>query len=145
MVVIVALIGNLLLAASKFVAAAMGGSSSMLSEAVHSLVDTVNEILLLYDLHRSRLPPDAEHPFGDGRELYFWSLIVALPVLAIGAGVSLFEGIAHLRHPVSMTNPLLNYADLGTALCCECYAVVKNEFDRLPPWKGVDQLEVRSA
>lgn len=119
LVVYVALVGNLLIAIIKFVAAALGGSSAMLSEAVHSLVDTINEVLLLYGMRRARMPPDRDHPFGHGRELYFWSFIVALLVLAMGAGVSLYEGIAHLRHPVAITNPLLNYVVLGIAFVFE--------------------------
>jgi cation diffusion facilitator family transporter len=118
-VVYAALIGNLLVALSKGAAAAVTGSSAMLSEAVHSLVDTGNEVLLLYGLHRAAQTPDREHPLGYGRELYFWSFIVALLVFALGAGVSVYEGILHIRNPEPITQPLINYAVLGAALLFE--------------------------
>ena len=94
-----ALIGNLLVAATKLAAALWTGSSAMLSEAVHSFVDTGNAVLLLYGIRRAAHPPDAEHPLGYGRELYFWSFIVALLVFALGAGVSVYEGVVHIRDP----------------------------------------------
>jgi cation diffusion facilitator family transporter len=118
-VVYVALFGNLLIAFSKFFAAALSGSSAMLSEGVHSLVDTINEVLLLYGLHRAAIPADRMHPFGHGRELYFWSFIVALLVMAMGSGVSLYEGVAHLRMPVPIDNPWITYAVLGVAFLFE--------------------------
>jgi cation diffusion facilitator family transporter len=108
-VVYAALGGNLIIAIAKFVAAGISGSSAMLSEGVHSLVDTVNELLLLYGLRRAGMPPDRTHPFGHGRELYFWSFIVALLVLAMGAGVSLYEGVMHVRRPEAIDHPLVNY------------------------------------
>ena len=118
-VVYVALAGNLAIALIKFAAAAITGSSAMLSEAVHSLVDTVNELLLLYGMKRAAKGPDNSHPFGYGRELYFWSFIVTLLVFALGAGVSLYEGVVHLRNPEAMTNPLINYLVLGVSIICE--------------------------
>ena len=118
-VVYVALASNLLVAIAKFVAAALSGSAAMLSEGVHSLVDTVNELLLLYGMHRADKPPDSIHPFGYGRELYFWSFIVALLVLAMGAGVSFYEGVLHIRQPEPVSHSLLNYAVLGVSMLFE--------------------------
>ncbi|HEU4584908.1 MAG TPA: cation diffusion facilitator family transporter [Gemmatimonadaceae bacterium] len=118
-VVYAALVGNLLIAVSKFVAAIIGRSSAMLSEGVHSLVDTTNELLLLYGLHRAGKPPDRMHPFGHGRELYFWNFIVALLVFALGAGVSLYEGVSHIRNPEPVKDPKLNYIVLAVAFVLE--------------------------
>ena len=118
-VVYVALAGNLAIAVIKFIAAAFTGSSAMLSEGVHSLVDTINELLLLYGMKRAGKPVDTSHPFGYGRELYFWSFIVALLVLALGAGVSLYEGVNHLLHPEPIQHPLINYLVLGGAFVSE--------------------------
>jgi cation diffusion facilitator family transporter len=132
-VVYAALIGNLLIAVAKFVAATFSGSSAMLSEGVHSLVDTVNELLLLYGLRRAKKPADTAHPFGYGRELYFWSFIVALLVLAMGAGVSLYEGIARIRHPEPVTHALMNYVVLAISALFEgaSWMVALREFRRL--------------
>jgi cation diffusion facilitator family transporter len=114
-----ALVGNLLVALTKFAAATVTGSSAMLSEAVHSLVDTGNEVLLLYGLRRADQPADEAHPFGHGRELYFWSFVVALIIFAVGAGVSIFEGIRHVLSPVAIIRPGVNYAVLALALVFE--------------------------
>lgn len=114
-----ALLGNILVALTKFVASSLTGSSAMASEAIHSLVDTGNEILLLYGLHRAAQPPDELHPLGHGRELYFWSFIVALLIFALGAGVSLYQGVRHILAPVPMSHPIVNYVVLGLALVFE--------------------------
>ncbi|HET9725677.1 MAG TPA: cation diffusion facilitator family transporter [Gemmatimonadales bacterium] len=114
-----ALVGNLLVAASKTVAAVWTGSSAMVSEAVHSFVDSGNEVLLLYGMHRAARPPDREHPVGHGRELYFWSFIVALLVFALGAGVSLYEGVLHISHPEPITDPRVSYIVLALAAVFE--------------------------
>ena len=119
LVVYAALVGNLLIAIAKFVAAALSGSSAMLSEGVHSMVDTTNEVLLLYGMHRAKQRPDRTHPFGYGRELYFWSFIVALLVLALGAGVSFYEGVMHILHPEPVDDVRLNYIVLGIAALFE--------------------------
>jgi cation diffusion facilitator family transporter len=118
-VVYAALVGNLLIAISKFVAAFLSGSSAMLSEGVHSLVDTTNEVLLLYGLHRADEPADRTHPFGHGRELYFWNFIVALLVFALGAGVSGYEGVSHIRKPEVITDATLSYIVLGVSFVLE--------------------------
>jgi cation diffusion facilitator family transporter len=114
-----ALTGNLLIAATKFGAAAWTGSSAMLSEAVHSLVDTGNQILLLYGIHRAKRPPDEQHPLGYGRELYFWSFVVALLIFALGAGISFYEGVTHIQDPVAIQNPMVNYVVLTISLVFE--------------------------
>lgn len=118
-VVYAALFGNLAIALVKFVAAYITNSSAMLSEAVHSVVDTLNEILLLYGLKKSQQTADYQHPFGYGRELYFWAFIVALLVFALGSVVSIFQGIQHIRHPEVIESPMVNYAVLGFAILCE--------------------------
>ena len=118
-VVIAALLGNLAIAVVKFIAAGVTGSSAMLSEGVHSLVDTGNELLLLYGMARAAKPPDESHPYGYGRELYFWAFIVALLVFALGAGVSIYEGVKHLQEPEPMTRPVINYVVLGASMLFE--------------------------
>ena len=118
-VVYAALAGNLAIALVKFVAAYITNSSAMLSEAIHSVVDTLNEILLLYGMKKSQQSPNAQHPFGYGRELYFWAFIVSLMVFALGAVVSIYQGIQHVRYPEEMLSPNLNYIVLGIAILCE--------------------------
>jgi cation diffusion facilitator family transporter len=117
--IIAAILGNLAIAITKFVAAAVSGSSAMLSEGIHSLVDTGNGALLLLGLRMSRRAPDRLHPFGYGKELYFWSFIVAIMVFALGGGMSIYEGIKHLAHPKELTNPTINYIVLGAAIIFE--------------------------
>lgn len=118
-VIYAALVGNLLIAVTKFIAAFVTGSSAMLSEGVHSLVDTGNSVLLLYGLRRAARPADLTHPLGHGRELYFWSFIVALLVFALGAGVSFYEGVSHILHPEPVRNPTVNYVVLGLSVLFE--------------------------
>ena len=114
-----ALAGSLAIALIKFAAASWTGSSAMLSEGVHSLVDTINACLLMYGIARGRRHADASHPLGYGRELYFWSFIVSLMVLALGAGVSLYEGITHLLVPAAIKPSSINAVVLGLSLACE--------------------------
>ena len=114
-----ALVGNLLIAATKFVAAAVTGSSAMLSEGIHSVVDTGNQILLLYGLRQAKQPADERHPFGHGKEIYFWSFVVAILIFAVGAGVSVYEGVQRLLSPHPIENVAFNYAVLGLALLFE--------------------------
>lgn len=107
-----ALAGNVLVAVTKALAASVTGSSAMLSEAVHSLVDSSDELLLLYGLKRSHARPDAHHPLGYGRELYFWSFIVAVLVFALGSGVSVWEGVRQIQNPDPISHPGVSYAVL---------------------------------
>jgi len=114
-----ALVGNCAIAVTKLAAAWFTGSSAMPSEGAHSLVDSGNEVLLLYGIHRSRRPPDLSHPFGHGRETYFWSFIVALMFFALGAGVSFYEGVIHLQNPEPIRNFSITYVVLGISALCE--------------------------
>lgn len=131
LVVYAALAGNLLIAITKLVAAAFTGSSAMLSEGIHSLVDTGNELLLLYGLYRAGRPPDAGHPLGHGRELYFWSFVVALLIFAIGAGVSAYEGVLHIMTPEPMDSPVANYVVLALSVVFEgvSWTIALREFN----------------
>jgi cation diffusion facilitator family transporter len=131
-VILAALAGNALIAITKFAAAFSTGSSAMLSEGIHSLVDTGNQILLLYGLRRAARPADERFPFGHGKEVYFWSFVVAILIFAVGAGISLYEGYHHLRHPRPMTNPFVNYIVIGLALVFEgaAWFLALREFTR---------------
>ena len=127
-----ALAANLGIAIAKFVAAAITGSSSMLTEGVHSLVDSGNQVLLLYGQRRAKRPPDTTRPFGYGRELYFWAFVVAILIFAVGAGVSLYEGYLHIVDPEPLSDPLINYVVLGIAVLLEgsSWAIAVREFDK---------------
>ncbi|UCE88083.1 MAG: cation transporter [Pseudomonadota bacterium] len=121
-VIYAALIGNSLIAVTKFTAAAFTGSSAMLSEGIHSLVDTGNQVLLLHGIRKSKQPADARFPFGHGKEVYFWSFVVAILIFAVGAGVSLYEGIHRVIDPRPIQNPVVNYVVLGLAMVFEGFA-----------------------
>ena len=130
-VLIIALAANVGIAVAKFAAAAVTGSSAMLTEGVHSLVDSTNQLLLMYGQKRAAKPADAIHPAGYGRELYFWSFVVALLVFALGAGVSIYEGVVHVMAPEPAVSPLIAYAVLLVAFVLEggsTYAAFR-EFD----------------
>jgi cation diffusion facilitator family transporter len=118
-IVIVALIGNVLVAASKVGAALWTGSAAMASEAIHSIVDTSNEILLLYGIQRAERKPDLDHPFGHGREIYFWSFVVSLLIFALGAGFSIYEGVSRVWHPQPIRSPLVSYVVLALVFLFE--------------------------
>lgn len=118
-VIYAALIGNMLIAITKFFAASITNSSAMLSEGIHSLVDTGNQMLLLYGLKRAQKPADEMFPFGHGKEVYFWSFVVAILVFAVGAGVSLYEGVHRVMHPQPITDIHINYIVLGLAILFE--------------------------
>jgi cation diffusion facilitator family transporter len=132
LVIIAALIGNALIAVTKFIAAIITGSSAMMSEGIHSLVDCGNQGLLLYGMKRAAKPADEHFPFGHGKEVYFWSFVVAILIFAVGAGVSLYEGIERLRHPGEITNVMVNYIVLSLAIVFEgvCWVLALREFTR---------------
>ncbi len=114
-----ALIANFLIAITKFIAGAVTNSSSMISEGIHSVVDTINQVLLLYGLKRSRKPADERRPFGYGKELYFWAFMVSILIFGLGGGLSIYHGIEFLLHPESLDNPKVNYIVLGLSLVFE--------------------------
>ena len=130
--------GNLAIAIMKFAAAAFTGSSAMLSEGIHSLVDTGNGGLLLLGIHKSKQPADATHPFGYGKELYFWSLIVAVLIFGVGGGISIYEGIVHLIHPSPLEDPFWSYVVLGLAVVFESIVFVI-AFRAFQALKGEDE------
>lgn len=137
-VIYAALVANGVISCAKFAASIYTGSSAMLSEAIHSLVDTGNQGLLLYGGKRAARPADAQHPFGYGMELYFWSFVVAILIFAGGAGVSLYEGIEKIQHPTPVSNVYVNYIVLGLALVFEAFAwmVAYREFRRTDEGRG---------
>jgi len=127
---VIALLANLGIAASKFFAAAITGSSAMLTEGVHSVVDCTNQLLLMWGRRQSKKPADKYHPLGYGRELYFWSFVVAVLVFALGAGVSIYEGIIHIAHPEKAVSPIIAYVVLLVAFLLEGWSTIEafNEF-----------------
>jgi cation diffusion facilitator family transporter len=138
-----ALAANLLIAITKLVAAVFTGSSAMVSEGIHSLVDTSNEVLLLLGISKSQKPADEARPFGYGRELYFWSFVVSLLFFALGGGFSIYEGIEHLLNPEEVRNPIWNYIVLGIAFIFDgiSFITAMKEFKRqrgeTPFWRAV--------
>ncbi|NNF51144.1 MAG: cation transporter [Gammaproteobacteria bacterium] len=131
-VIFAALIGNGLIAITKFIAASITGSSAMLSEGIHSVVDTGNQVLLLYGLKRAKKPADKRFPFGHGKEIYFWSFVVAILIFAVGSGISIYEGIHHVLHPAEIKSPMINYVVLGLAMIFEgvAWAIAFKEFKK---------------
>jgi cation diffusion facilitator family transporter len=117
-----ALAGNSLIAVTKFVAASITGSAAMVSEGIHSLVDTGNQVLLLLGLKKAAQPPSKDFPFGHGKEIYFWSFVVAILIFALGAGISLYKGYQHVLHAEPLTNVAVNYIVLAAAILFEAGA-----------------------
>ncbi len=136
---------NVAIAVTKFIVAGITGSSAMLSEGIHSAVDTFNGVLLLVGIRLSKRPPSAEHPFGHGKELYFWSLIVAVLIFGLGGGVSFFEGVQHIRNPEPMRDPTWNYVVLAAAALFEgiSFFIALKQFRAqargLPFWQALDR------
>jgi len=122
--VVGALIANLGIAAAKFAAAILTGSSAMLSEGIHSLVDTSNEAVLIIGVRRSRRAPDDLHQFGHGKEIYFWTLVVAVLLFAVGGGLAIFEGVTHLLDPHPLDDPLASYIVLAVSFVLEAASSV---------------------
>lgn len=114
-----AIAANSAIAVSKFTAAFFTGSSAMLSEGIHSLVDTGNGVLLLIGIRLSKKPPDSKHPFGYGNEIFFWSFVVAILIFALGGGIAIYEGIQHILHPRQLENVQWNYVVLILAMVFE--------------------------
>lgn len=146
-----AIAANVAIAVTKFVVAGVTGSSAMLSEAVHSTVDTGDGVLLLVGLHLSQRPATREHPFGHGKELYFWSLIVAVLIFALGGGISLYEGVQHVLDPVPLEDPTWNYAVLaaaalfeGSSLAFALHQFTKSKGSR-PFWRSLHTSKDPSA
>lgn len=121
-VIYAALVGNALIAITKFVASFLTGSSAMLSEGIHSSVDTGNQLLLLLGLKRAKKPADERFPYGHGKEIYFWSFVVAIMIFGVGAGISIYEGIHSIMDPHPIQNPMTNYIVLGLAMIFEAFA-----------------------
>ncbi|MEZ0541946.1 cation diffusion facilitator family transporter [Fibrella arboris] len=138
-----ALLANIAIAITKFIAASVTGSSAMISEGIHSLVDSLNEVLLLLGIKRSKKPADERRPFGYGRELYFWAFIVSILIFGVGGGVSFYEGITHLQHPEIIKDPKWNYIVLGIAFALDGFSFITalREFNRQrgsqPFWAAV--------
>jgi cation diffusion facilitator family transporter len=114
-----ALIANILIAITKFIAGGFTHSASMVSEGIHSLVDTINQLLLLYGLKRSHRAPDEKRPFGYGKELYFWSFIVSILIFGLGGSLSIYQGFLHMQNPQRLENPLINYGVLILSMLFE--------------------------
>nr|WP_321444537.1 cation diffusion facilitator family transporter [uncultured Cohaesibacter sp.] len=137
-VIYAALAGNALIAITKFIASSITGSSAMMAEGIHSLVDTGNQGLLLYGIRRASQPADKKHPFGYGAELYFWAFVVALLIFAVGAGLSIYEGIHKVLEPTEIADPTINFVVLALAICFEGWAwmVAFKEFSTTKGKKG---------
>jgi cation diffusion facilitator family transporter len=141
-----ALAANVLIAVTKFIAGAVSNSAAMISEGVHSLVDTTNELLLLLGIRQSKKPPDAKRPFGYGKELYFWSFIVSILIFGLGGGISIYQGYVHIRHPEELGDPFWNYIVLGASIIFEGTSLIIaiKEFNKVRGHQSWWQAIVRS-
>src|SRR6476469_3298231 len=128
-----ALLANILIAITKFIAGIVGNSSAMIPEGVHSVVDTINELLLLYGIRLSKKPADSLRPFGYGKELYFWSFIVALLIFGLGGGISIYQGYLHIRNPELPGDPTWSYVVLALSILFEgsSFLIALKEFNKL--------------
>jgi len=143
-VIYAALAGNTAIAVIKFIAAAITGSSAMLSEGIHSVVDTGNQVLLLHGMKQAKKPADKKFPFGHGKEIYFWSFVVAILIFAVGSGVSFYEGIHRILQPKPIVNPMVNYIVLGVAMIFEgaAWLFALNEFRRTKgKWGFIEAIQ----
>lgn len=140
-VVYAALIGNCFIAMTKLVAAHITASSAMLSEAIHSVVDTGNQLLILYGLRRAKIPADEQFPFGHGKEVYFWSFVVAILIFGMGAGLSIYQGIHRLTSPHPILSPMVNYVVIGLSMALEgtSWYISLREFSKVKG--GKDYIE----
>jgi cation diffusion facilitator family transporter len=138
-----ALIADILIAATKFIAGAHTNSSSMIAEGIHSLVDTSNQLLLLYGLKVSKKPPDKLRPFGYGKELYFWSFIVSILIFGLGGGLSVYQGVIHIIHPEPLSNPFWNYIVLAFSFLFDgaSFIIAIKQFNKarndMPFWNAI--------
>lgn len=143
-VIFAALIGNTLIAITKFIAAFTTNSSAMFSEGIHSLVDTGNQVLLLFGMKRAAKPADEKFPYGYGKEIYFWSFIVAILIFAVGAGISIYEGIHNILYPEPIENAIVNYVVLGFAIVFEgaAWLFALSEFTRVKgKWGYIEAVQ----
>jgi cation diffusion facilitator family transporter len=142
-VIYAALAGNLAIAMTKFAAAGWTGSSAMLSEAIHSTVDTCNQGLMLLGLRRAARPPSRSHPFGYGMEIYFWAFVVALLIFALGGAISIYQGLHKIADPEPIHDAWVNFAVLGASILFEglSFRVAVRELRALHPevpvWSAV--------
>jgi cation diffusion facilitator family transporter len=143
--ILIALAANVGIAVAKFVAAGLTGSSAMLTEGVHSLVDSTNQLLLLYGRQRAAKPADSAHPFGYGRELYFWSFVVAILVFALGAGVSVYEGVRHILDPEPSGSPVIAFTVLAIAFALEGWSTLAALADFNRNRRGSIWQEIRAT
>ncbi|MGF7077977.1 cation diffusion facilitator family transporter [Mucilaginibacter sp. UYCu711] len=128
-----ALFANLLIAVTKFIAGAIGNSASMIAEGIHSVVDTINQLLLLLGLKLSKKKADRYHPLGYGKELYFWSFVVSILIFGLGGGVSVYQGVTHIIHPEALGDPTWSYVVLAASVIFEGASLIiaAKEFNKL--------------